>query len=109
LECECLIAIIAVYIYNGATTFDIVEITSNIATGATIIPAGLRFWLWMAFALAFFIKVPLFPLHTWLLQRHVGPTAGSMISPASCAEHGNTATALNLPLFRISCRRQLRS
>jgi NADH-quinone oxidoreductase subunit M len=75
-----LIAIIAVYIYNGATTFNIIEITGNIASGTTVIPTGVRFWLWAAFALAFFIKVPLFPLHTWLPDAHVeAPTAGSII------------------------------
>jgi NADH-quinone oxidoreductase subunit M len=96
-----LIAIIAVYIYNGATTFDIVEITSNIATGATIIPAGLRFWLWMAFALAFFIKVPLFPLHTWLPDAHVeAPTAGSIILAGVLLKMGTYGLMrFNLPLF----------
>ncbi|MCI0336893.1 MAG: NADH-quinone oxidoreductase subunit M [Acidobacteria bacterium] len=75
-----LIAIIAVYIYNGGNSFDIIEITNNIATGKTIIPDDIKFWLWLAFAFAFFIKVPLFPLHTWLPDAHVeAPTAGSII------------------------------
>ena len=39
-----------------------------------------RLWLFLAFALAFAIKVPLFPLHTWLPDAHVqAPTAGSVI------------------------------
>src|SRR5215210_7891828 len=39
-----------------------------------------QFWLFLAFALAFAIKVPLFPFHTWLPDAHVqAPTAGSVI------------------------------
>src|SRR6188768_1284578 len=44
------------------------------------IPAGLQTWLFLAFAVAFAIKVPLFPFHTWLPDAHVqAPTAGSVI------------------------------
>jgi len=44
------------------------------------IPEPLQFWFFLAFALAFAIKVPLFPFHTWLPDAHVeAPTAGSVI------------------------------
>ena len=44
------------------------------------IPAQFEFWFFLAFALAFAIKVPLFPFHTWLPDAHVeAPTAGSVI------------------------------
>src|SRR5476651_386854 len=44
------------------------------------IPHHLQFWFFLAFALAFAIKVPLFPFHTWLPDAHVeAPTAGSVI------------------------------
>jgi NADH-quinone oxidoreductase subunit M len=44
------------------------------------IPGGPQAWLFLAFALAFAIKVPLFPFHTWLPDAHVeAPTAGSVI------------------------------
>jgi NADH-quinone oxidoreductase subunit M len=44
------------------------------------IPAQLELWFFLAFALAFAIKVPLFPFHTWLPDAHVeAPTAGSVI------------------------------
>ncbi len=44
------------------------------------VPRGLQFWFFLAFALAFAIKVPLFPFHTWLPDAHVeAPTAGSVI------------------------------
>jgi len=45
-----------------------------------LIAPDLQFWLFLAFALSFMIKVPLFPLHTWLPDAHVqAPTAGSVI------------------------------
>jgi NADH-quinone oxidoreductase subunit M len=44
------------------------------------VPLHLQFWFFLAFALAFAIKVPLFPFHTWLPDAHVeAPTAGSVI------------------------------
>ena len=44
------------------------------------VPPNLQFWFFLAFALAFAIKVPLFPFHTWLPDAHVeAPTAGSVI------------------------------
>ncbi|MBO0723473.1 MAG: NADH-quinone oxidoreductase subunit M, partial [Blastocatellia bacterium] len=78
-----LIGIIAVYLYagsQGGNTFDIIEITRRLAENPTLIPASIKLWLWLLFAIAFFIKVPLFPLHTWLPDAHVeAPTAGSII------------------------------
>ncbi|HJV47856.1 MAG TPA: NADH-quinone oxidoreductase subunit M [Geothrix sp.] len=47
---------------------------------ASLLPFGVQCWLFIAFAVAFAIKVPLFPLHTWLPDAHVqAPTAGSVI------------------------------
>ena len=44
------------------------------------IPPTTQYWFFLAFALAFTIKVPLFPFHTWLPDAHVqAPTAGSVI------------------------------
>ena len=44
------------------------------------IPAGTQYWMFLAFTLAFIIKVPLFPFHTWLPDAHVqAPTPGSVI------------------------------
>jgi NADH-quinone oxidoreductase subunit M len=44
------------------------------------VSSGLQFWFFLAFTLAFIIKVPLFPFHTWLPDAHVeAPTAGSVI------------------------------
>lgn len=59
----------------GYITFDLVEI----AEGADF-AAGTARWLFLAFAIAFAVKVPLFPLHTWLPDAHTqAPTGGSVI------------------------------
>ncbi len=59
----------------GRVTFDLVDI----AEGANFAASTGR-WLFFAFAIAFAVKVPLFPLHTWLPDAHTqAPTAGSVI------------------------------
>jgi NADH-quinone oxidoreductase subunit M len=59
---------------TGAYSFDLLRLY------ALDIPARLQFWFFLAFTLAFAIKVPLFPFHTWLPDAHVeAPTAGSVI------------------------------
>jgi NADH-quinone oxidoreductase subunit M len=75
-----LVGIIALYYIYGS--FDYVTILSAMRSGATIAATSERteFWLFLAFALAFCIKVPLWPFHTWLPDAHTeAPTAGSVI------------------------------
>lgn len=68
-----LIGIITLYFMAGKT-FDVVEI-SKIS-----LPSGFQYWLFFAFFAAFAVKVPMFPLHTWLPDAHTeAPTAGSVI------------------------------
>ncbi len=68
-----LLAILWLVIYQG--TFSVPEL---IAKGG--IPLNTQIWLFLAFGAAFAIKVPLWPLHSWLPDAHVeAPTAGSVI------------------------------
>jgi NADH-quinone oxidoreductase subunit M len=74
-----LVAILAtVFLHRNATgvlTFDVTEL----ATAQAIGMSAAR-WLFLGFAVAFAVKVPLFPLHTWLPDAHTqAPTAGSVI------------------------------
>jgi NADH-quinone oxidoreductase subunit M len=69
-----LVAILFVY-FNDGGTFDYV-----LARSALQVTAEQGRWLFLAFALAFAVKVPMFPLHTWLPDAHTeAPTAGSVI------------------------------
>ncbi|MCJ7704905.1 MAG: NADH-quinone oxidoreductase subunit M [Desulfobacterales bacterium] len=73
-----LVAILVLYCINlkatGRSTFDVLELYR------LGIPMGTQHWLFGAFALAFAIKVPMFPFHTWLPDAHTeAPTAGSVI------------------------------
>src|SRR5437879_2831062 len=79
-----LVGIIALYFIHqratGVGTFDYAALTDAFRTGAMQIAPRSEFWLFLAFAFAFCIKVPLWPLHTWLPDAHTeAPTAGSVI------------------------------
>jgi len=68
------------------------------------IPAGTQFWLFLAFAAAFAIKVPMWPLHSWLPDAHVeAPTAGSVILAGVLLKMGTYGfVRFNLPLFPLA-------
>ncbi len=68
------------------------------------IPMELQIWMFLAFALSFAIKVPLFPLHTWLPDAHVqAPTAGSVILAAVLLKMGTYGLIrFCLPLFPLA-------
>jgi NADH-quinone oxidoreductase subunit M len=69
-----------IYLYNAAGTFDYVTILNQIQTGKLVFTPATELTLFLAFFIAFAIKVPLFPLHTWLPDAHVeAPTAGSIM------------------------------
>jgi NADH-quinone oxidoreductase subunit M len=65
------------------------------------IPANIQFWLFLAFAAAFAIKVPMWPLHSWLPDAHVeAPTAGSVILAGVLLKMGTYGfLRFNLQLF----------
>ena len=68
---------------------------------AQAIPANLQFWLFLAFAAAFAIKVPMWPLHSWLPDAHVeAPTAASVILAGVLLKMGTYGfLRFNLGLF----------
>jgi NADH-quinone oxidoreductase subunit M len=79
-----LVAILWLYNVSGSAnlirTFDLPELTARVQTGYIHLPPHTELWLFAAFFLAFAIKVPVFPLHTWLPDAHTeAPTAGSVI------------------------------
>ncbi|MBV6467106.1 MAG: NAD(P)H-quinone oxidoreductase chain 4 1 [Anaerolineales bacterium] len=65
------------------------------------IPANIQLWLFLAFAAAFAIKVPMWPLHSWLPDAHVeAPTAGSVILAGVLLKMGTYGfLRFNIPLF----------
>ena len=80
-----LVAIIWLYFMyadatGGAGSFDYIAIMNAIGDGKLVIAGQASTLLFWAFALAFAIKVPVFPVHTWLPDAHTeAPTAGSVI------------------------------
>lgn len=100
-----LVAIVALYFIYGS--FDYVTIITAMRNGTSQLSAVAEFWLFLAFAFAFCIKVPLFPLHTWLPDAHTeAPTAGSVILAGVLLKMGTYGLLrFNLGLFPDAARR----
>lgn len=94
-----LIAILSLYFINYKETG---EYTFNILVYHGLnLPLPAQFWLFLAFFLAFAIKVPMFPFHTWLPDAHVeAPTAGSVILAGVLLKMGTYGfLRFSLPMF----------
>jgi NADH-quinone oxidoreductase subunit M len=88
-----LLAMMAMYWQAGTT--DIPTLMQ------TKFPADMQFWLWLAFFASFAVKMPMWPVHTWLPDAHVeAPTAGSVILAGVMLKMGGYGfLRFSLPMF----------
>jgi NADH-quinone oxidoreductase subunit M len=91
-----LLAIIGVYYQTGST-----DITVALSHS---FPPDLQKWLWLAFFASFAVKVPMWPVHTWLPDAHVeAPTAGSVILAGVLLKLGGYGfIRFSLPMFPLA-------
>jgi NADH-quinone oxidoreductase subunit M len=96
-----------IWLYNATGTFDLPAIQQRLASGGLALEPSTEMLLFLAFFLAFAIKVPLFPLHTWLPDAHVeAPTAGSVMLAGVLLKMGTYGMMrFCLPLFPQASRR----
>ena len=94
-----LLAILYLGIQGG--TFYLPDLIAGVRDGSLAISPGTEIWLFLAFAISFAIKVPVWPLHSWLPDAHTeAPTAGSIILAGVLLKMGTYGfLRFNLPLF----------
>jgi NADH-quinone oxidoreductase subunit M len=94
------------WLYAKTGTFDFVVIQSAIRQGHVAGFEAAAFWLFLGFFIAFAVKVPLFPFHTWLPDAHVeAPTAGSVLLAGVLLKMGTYGLLrFNLGLFPEQAR-----
>ncbi|MEO8592239.1 MAG: NADH-quinone oxidoreductase subunit M [Candidatus Solibacter sp.] len=95
-----------IFIYNKTLTFSYPAILEMLSNGKLVFPPNEQMLLFLAFFFAFAIKVPLFPLHTWLPDAHVeAPAAGSIMLAGVMLKMGTYGILhFCLPLFPSAAR-----
>jgi NADH-quinone oxidoreductase subunit M len=96
-----LMLVAILYLANRGASFDLLQIVQRLSSGDLQLGRQEELWLFMAFLIAFAIKVPMFPFHTWLPDAHVeAPTAGSVILAGVLLKMGTYGLLrFCLPLF----------
>src|SRR5437016_5264962 len=94
------------WLYAKVGSFDFVDIQNAMRQGQVANFAGAAQWLFLGFFIAFAVKVPLFPFHTWLPDAHVeAPTAGSVLLAGVLLKMGTYGMLrFNLGLFPEQAR-----
>jgi NADH-quinone oxidoreductase subunit M len=103
---SALMLIAMLYVYNQAGTFDYTKILTGLQSGAIALNSSEQLFLFLGFFIAFAIKVPIFPLHTWLPDAHVeAPTAGSVMLASVMLKMGTYGLLrFCVPLFPNAAR-----
>jgi NADH-quinone oxidoreductase subunit M len=99
-----LMLVAIIYLYNKTGTFSYPLLLDKLASGQLMFTSQEQILLFLAFFVAFAIKVPLFPLHTWLPDAHVeAPTAGSIMLASVMLKMGTYGILhFCLPLFPVA-------